>query len=769
MLHCAVNAQGTLINGTVKINREEPALFAEVSIYDSTSGKLIAGTVCDSTGYFKIKIEPNDYTLKINFLSFKTYTRNITVKENNKMSLGIIILEPSDTKLEEITVKGERSRMELSFEKRVFSVGKDITSMGGSILDVLNNVPSLMADLKGNISLRGNNSVRILINGQPSKIYRNGSMALQSLPAELIQKIEVITNPSARYEAEGSAGIINIILKKNSEIGFHGNIGLMQRLPEASLGTANLNFRRGRINWFFNGSFAYNADPAYQRTYQRFSSSDTSYIYRELNNGNETDYHGDYETGADINISPHQSLSVSNLFHFENKNDYWNGYYFDSTSDGIFLDQIKILNQISGGERANEATVEYENDIGRNHKLTVSAEYDYGKEKELPYIREQNLQNNADTTIHQISDIRMNRFINIRADYVLPVLDSGKLETGIRGIHNLQDYNYQAREKINDAWQILPIFNNNYLSLEKQAAAYVTLSSGWKPFLYQLGLRAEYYRIHSELKQTGKGTSQSYVSLFPSLYLTYKFSPARSLQLSYSRRISRPDARDLLPASDYSSSRDRYTGNPDLQPEFNNSFNGQYLQNWESGSLLLSIYYRHRTGVIEKIISLDSTGIMRRIPINLSIADAWGIEFSTEKEIGDNLKLSAGANLYKYHSNGIYNGNTYRTSTDHLTGLLRLEWIAPGDLKIQTSTRYFGPSKTIQGHRSAYWYLNLAIAKDIFKGNGTLSLNSGDLFTTRIEKFTVSGPEYYSMQRYWEPYGIRLNFVYRINEGKEDE
>jgi hypothetical protein len=160
---------------------------------------------------------------------------------------------------------------------------------------------------------------------------------------------------------------------------------------------------------------------------------------------------------------------------------------------------------------------------------------------------------------------------------------------------------------------------------------------------------------------------------------------------------------------------------------------------------------------------------MRRIPINLSIADAWGIEFSTVKDIGDNLKMSAGANLYKYHSNGIYNGNIYRTSTGHLTGLFRVEWIAPGELKIQASARYLGPSKTIQGNRLAYWYLNLAIAKDIFKGNGTLSLNSEDLFNTRIEQFTISEQEYYSMQRYWEPAGIRLNFIYRINERKEDE
>lgn len=765
-----LSAQETAVSGVVRINKKEPAPYASVSVYDTAMINLKTGTVCDVAGRFIFKVKPGRYVMKIDFLSFKPYIRGLHATGNKIIKLDTIFLEPSAKVLKEITVEAERSQMNLSFEKRIFTVGKDITSMGGSVLDVLNNVPSLMADLRGNISLRGSNSVRILINGQPSKIYKNGSLALQSLPAEMIGKIEVITNPSARYEAEGSAGIINIILKKNSNAGFHGNIGLRQRYPEASGITADLNYRRGDINWFFNGSISYNADPSYQRTYQRFSSPDTSYIYREYNNGNETDYHGDYQLGAEIDLSPYQHLSVGNLFHFENKNDYWNGYYLDSTLDGTFLDQIEIYNRIGGGERANEATLDYENNFGgENHKLTVNAEFDYNNEKELPHIREVNVPDPVDTSLHLINDIRSGRFLNIRADYVHPVSDSGKVEAGLYGYINRQDYDYLARERIPGGWDTLPMFNNNYRSFEDLAAAYSTLSSGLGPILYQLGMRAEYYRIATQLKQTGKGSEQSYIQLFPSIYLTYKFNSERSVQLSYSRRISRPDAHSLLPVTDYASSRDRNTGNPGLKPEYSHSWESQYLQNWESGSLLLSVYYRHRTGVIQGIMSLDNSGIMRSVPVNLAMADAWGIEISAEKDFGDKLQFTAGANLYQYKSNGIYLGKVFQTYTDRLTGTLKSDWTVVKGLKIQATGRYFGPSITIQGHRSAYWYLNLAVAGDLFNGNATLTLNSQDLFTTRIEEFTIADPEYFSRQRYWEPSGIRLNFIYRINEKKEEE
>jgi len=764
-------AQKAHITGIIKTNKGEAIPYASVAVYDCTSQRPVTGEASDSTGHFSLSVQPGSYTLKITFLSFKPYQQQILLQADERKSMGVIRLEPTTKSMQDVVVQGKRSQMELTFEKRTFQVGKNITSLGGSALDVLNNVPSLTTDFKGTISLRGSSAVRILINGKPSSIYQNGSKALQSLSADMIKEIQVITNPSAKYSAEGSAGIINIVLKKKQHHGFHGSVGFMQRHPEATQLSTNLNYRTGQINWFFNGSVAHAEDPAHSRTYQRFNSADTSYIYRAFNNGNETDYHGDLKFGADFHLPANQTLTASDTWHFENKKDLWNGAYLDSTLSGQFLARIDRHNRIGGGEGENEASLDYENQLGGDHhKLTANAEYSYSDHKELPHIREVNLQNPSDTLYHRINDIGKGHNLRFNADFVRPVADSGKVELGLRSNYNWQDNNYNTRERQNSGrWQTLPAFNNNYTSYESTNAAYATLSSYWESLSYQLGLRAEQYHIQTTLDATGSTSRQSYLKLFPSIFLTYKFTDQQSVQLSYSRRISRPHARLLLPTTSYSNSRSRFTGNPNLKPEYANSYEGEFLQYWETGSLLTSVYYRHRTGVIRDITKLDNQGIMRTTPINLSKEEAWGIELTAEKDFTDHLTLSGSANLFRSKSKGMFQGELYQTSTDRLTSRLQVQWQILSSLTFQTSIRYNGPAKTIQGHRSATTFVNAALSKDFWDGDATFSINSEDLFNTRREEFTIDNPNYFSRQKFWEPSGIRLNFTYRINQQKEDE
>ncbi|HKK46254.1 MAG TPA: outer membrane beta-barrel family protein [Balneolaceae bacterium] len=763
-------AQKAQISGIIKTNKGEAVPYASVALYDSTRQLPVTGEASDSTGHFSLSVEPGSYTLKISFLSFKPYRRQLILHAGEQRSLGVIRLEPAIQSMQNVVVQGQRTQMELTFEKRTFRVGKDITSLGGSALDVLNNVPSLTTDFNGTISLRGSSSVRILVNGKPSSIYQNGSKALQSLSADMIKEVQVITNPSAKYSAEGSAGIINIVLKKKQHHGFHGSVGFMQRHPEATQLSSNLNYRTDNINWFFNGSVAHAEDPAHNRTYQRYNTADTSYVYRAFNNGNETDYHGDFKLGADVHLPAKQTLTVSDTWHFENKADYWNGAYLDSTFSGVFLDRIDRHNRIGGGEGENETSLEYKNPLGGDHhRLTADAEYSYSNHKELPHIREVNLQNPSDTLFHQINDTGKGHNLRFNAAYVHPVADSGKVELGLRSSYNWLDNNYTARERQNSGgWQTLTAFNNNYASYENTNSAYATLSSYWASLSYQLGLRVEQYHIQTALDATGKTSRQTYLNLFPSAFLTYKFNDQRSLQLSYSRRISRPYARLLLPTTSYSDSRSRFTGNPGLKPEYANSYEAEFLQYWDTGSLLSSVYYRHRTGVIRDITKLDNQGIMRTTPFNLSREDAWGIELTAEKDVTDHLTLTGSANLFRSSSKGIYQGELYQTSTNRLTSRLQLHWEIPSSIKFQTSIRYNGPANTIQGHRSATAFVNAALSKDFWDGNATVSINSEDLLNTRREESTITNPDYFSRQKFWEPSGIRLNFTYRINQKKGD-
>jgi len=764
-------AQKTHISGIVKTKKGEPIPFASVALYDSTRQRPIFGVASDSTGHFSLSIRPGSYTLKITFLSFKSYRRKIILQAGERKSLGVIRLEPTTQSMQNVVVQGKRSQMDLTFEKRTFQVGKDITSLGGSALDVLNNVPSLSTNFNGTISLRGSSSVRILINGKPSSIYKNGSKALQSLSADMIKEVQIITNPSAKYSAEGSAGIINIVLKKKKKHGFHGSVGFMQRHPEATQLSTNLNYRTSNINWFFNGSVAHAEDPAHSRTYQRYNSVDTSYVYRAFNNGNETDYHGDFQLGADFHLPAKQTITASDTWHFENKTDYWNGAYLDSTFSGIFFDRIDRHNRIGGGEGKNEASLEYKNPLGSDHhKLTADAEYSYSNHKELPHIREVKLKSPSDTLFHRINDIGKGHNLQFNATYVRPVADSGKVELGLRSTYDWQDNNYTTRKRqYGGNWQMLPAFNNNYTSYENTNAAYATLSSYWGSLSYQLGVRAERYHIQTNLDITGQTSRETYLNLFPSIFLTYKFNEQQSVQLSYSRRISRPYARLLLPTTSYSDSRSRFTGNPGLKPEYANSYEAEFLQYWDTASLLTSVYYRHRTGVIRDITKLDNQGIMRTTPINLSKEDAWGIEITAEKDFTDHFTVSGNVNLFRSNSNGFYQRTRYQRSTNRLTSRLQVHWQIINGLTFQTSLRYNDPAKTIQGHRSATAFVNAALSKDFWDGNATISINSEDLLNTRREEFTITNPDYFSRQKFWEPSGIRLNFTYRINQQKEEE
>lgn len=742
-----------------------------MAVYDSArADSSLARTASDSTGRFSLRAPPGACTLRITSLSYEPASRRLDLSPGERKDLGTITLRPSALHLPDVKVTAQASQFELGFQKRVFRVGRDITSMGGSVLDLLNNVPSLMTDLGGTISLRGSSAVRVLIDGKPSSIYRNGSKALQSLPADMIQSIEVITNPSAAYSAEGSAGIIDIILKKKRRHGFHGTLTAMQRAPEGTQASANLNYRAGAVNWFLSASVARAEDPAHQRAYQRFDGPDTAYVYHSFYDGNETDWHGDLRAGADVHLGAGQTLTPSATWHFEDKKDLWRGAYVDSTAGGTFLDRVTRSETIGGGEGEEELALDYENRMGSDrHRLTASATYTHGTHDELPLIREASPASPQDSLITDIADRSRSHGLGFQADYRHPVADSGKLEVGARSYHAWEHPTYAARERVpGGGWIPLPAFGGNYSVEDHLYAGYVTLAAGLGPLGWEAGLRAEAYRIRTTLDATGASDRQSYADLFPTASLTWAVGEGRSLQVSYSRRISRPAPRLLLPRTSYASSRSRISGNPDLRPEYASSWEAQLLQSWDTGSLLTGVYYRHRTGVIRRISRLDADGVTRSVPINLATADAWGVEVSAEEDVGDALTLSAGANLYRSRSRGTYGGEVYRAATNRLTSRLRVQWNVAGSLKWHAAVRYYGPEKTVQGRRRATTFVNTSLAKDFLDGKATVSVSSEDLLSTRREVYTITDPTSFSRYRTWEPSGVRLNVTWRIGP-RQDE
>jgi outer membrane receptor protein involved in Fe transport len=774
------------ITGQIYDQQQRPISQASVAVFDSTQSHIVTGASSDSNGSFRIDLDPGSYVLRVTYISYKTFTKPFEITSGETKDFGRIILQSTSEKLGEVVVRAENSHMEMSFDKRVFNVGQDITSMGGSALNVLNNVPSILTDIDGNISLRGNSSVRVLINGKPSNRVDNGNVsALRSISASMIKRVEIITNPSAKYSAEGSGGIINIILKKERDEGFNGNFNVGAGHPaNYELGT-NLNYRVNNINWFMGGSVDYRSDPEEGSSFQRFWSPDTSFMYRELNTAKESEIDTDLRFGADFFLSENEMLTASTSLEIEDgKQDEEVAYtdylynegvvYTESIPDSHIIQQVFRDEVENTDEREFEFSLEYENRInGDEHKLTAEADFDIGSETENTDISERIGIGDANPLLQRSQNSQESMDLRAEVDYVRPLGEKGKLEAGVRTSFDWMENSYLLEERQNGRWTSIPAFNNNFIFNENVNSAYLIMGSEFGAFSAQVGLRLENTRIYTELENSNtEPTEQNYTNLFPSAFLNYSFNERQSIQLSYSRRLNRPWSRMLLPFTDYSDSRSRWTGNPNLSPEYSNSFEAGYLHYWGTGSLLTSFYYRHRTDVIERITILDDAGFTRRLPINLATEDAWGVEFSADQELLNGLTLTANANFFTAQSEGRYQEQLLTSDTETFQARLGIRWRI-GDLwNFQYSARYRAPRETTQGQRAAMTMMNTGIARELFDGRATISLSVRDLLDSRNYQSTITDDGIpntilYSHREFqWSARSFSLNFTYHF--GRND-
>lgn len=769
------------VNGIVSDERGEPIPDVSVALTTPDNESIITGTVTDDSGAFALSFEPGAYVLLISYISYLDYTVDISVNAGEERDLGEIELRPEDAQLDEVIVEGERSYMEMNFDSRSFNVGKDITSLGGNALDVLDNVPSITTDFEGNVSLRGNEGVQILINGRPSNLVRGGTDGLGSIPASMIDEIEIITNPSARYEAQGTGGIINIKLVGNAQLGFNGSMQFNVGYPQDHGAGVNLNYNNSNINWFLNLDLEYEREPESGSSFQSFSD-DTTYVYSETNDVTETEKESSIDFGADFYLPREQVLSVSSRVNLENGEEDGDLLYTDylPSTPGIYRNTFKnweILRQANrnnleeGRETDYDIRLQYEVKFdGSDHRLTADADYEFGSEAEDVLLSEDIEQGASDFRNQRTFSDETYSELRVDSDYERPLGDNGRFEAGFRINVDWLDNNYRAEELVNGVWspaQEGTGQSENFTYFENVNALYSIYSGSVNDFTYNMGLRLENTRIKTELDQTGEGSDQNYLNLFPSAFLSYTISPQNSLQLSYSRRISRPWSRFLLPFTEINNSRNRSVGNPNLSPEFGNSFELGYLRRWESGSILTSVYYRYRTGVIERISTIDGNGITTRRPINLATEDSWGVEFSADQDLLENLSLSGSFNLYQSSSEGDFEGVSYSSDTESFTSRLRIRWRFLETWNFQSNIFYRGARQTTQGQDSGDAYVGAGLSKRLMDGKATISFNARDLFNSRQSDREIINPSSYTNNRYsWSSRSFRLNFRYNFGSGQ---
>lgn len=774
---------GGEISGIV-VNEENSEIpNVSIVLLDSRNEEeILDGTATEESGEFSLTYEPGSYTLQISYISYIDQFIDVEITAGETLNLGRIEMVPEQAELEEVLVEGERSYMEMNFDSRSFNVGQDITNLGGNALDVLDNVPSISTDFEGNVSLRGNDGVQILINGRPSNLVRGGTDGLGSIPASMIEEIEIITNPSARYEAQGTGGIINIKLVDDVRLGFNGSIQANTGYPQDHGAGVNLNYHKNNINWFMNLDFEYESEPETGSSFQSFSD-DTTYVFSENNDVVESEMEGDINFGADFYLPFEQVFSVSSRISLEEEEEDGDLLYTDylPNSAGVYrsvFDEWEILRQMERRnlevERENDYDIrlQYENQFGSpDHKLTADADFEFGTEGEDVSLTQNIQQGTSDFRDQRTFSDETYRELRIDSDYEKPIGDNGKFEAGFRFNSEWIDNNFREEELVDNNW-VTPddgtATSQNFTYFENVNALYSIYSGEAGDFTYQMGLRAENTRIKTELDRTGEGSDQNYLNLFPSAFLSYTISDQNSLQFSYSRRISRPWSGMLLPFTEINDSRNRDVGNPSLNPEFGNSFELGYLRRWESGSVLSSLYYRYRTGVIERVSTVDGDGFTTRRPINLATENAWGIEFSADQNLFEGLQLSGSLNIYQSERDGEFENVVYRSESESFTSRMRIRWRFLEGWNFQSYIYYRGAQQTTQGRNSGSAFMGSGLAKELLDGKATLSVNVRDLFNSRQSDREIINPNSYTNNQYsWSSRSFRLNFRYNFSSGNQ--
>lgn len=767
---------GTMVSYFGKIVDQDTGLpldFATISLYGQQDSTLVAGNVSDSKGEFAIKAPAGTYYAQIDFLAYERQSIDqikATTGEK-RVALGTISLKSAATALEEIVVVAEKSQMELSLDKKIFNVGKDLASRGGSAADLLDNVPSIQVDVEGQVSLRGSNNVRILIDGQPSGLIGNGS-GLQQLQANMIEKIELITNPSARYQAEGSAGIINIILKKERKSGLNGSFDLTLGYPENYGAAVNLNFRTKKLNLFTNYGLAYRNRPGKGSLYQEIFRNDTTFITQQNNHRSRLGLNNTLRFGADYFFSPKTTLTTALTYRLGDDENFQQTDYRDFLFN---LDNPAGIILRTDEEIEDEMNLEYAMTLKRKferegHELTLDLRYRDKTETEGSDLRNQfftddrNPEGSPDL-LQQSNNKESERLLTFQLDYVHPFSKESKFEAGLRSSFREIDNDFLVEEYSDDLWVPLEGLSNNFRYDENIHAAYLIYGNKVGKFSYQFGLRPEYSQVSTQLIQTQEINNRSYLNFFPSTHFTYDLPQDNAVQISYSKRVRRPRFWDLNPFFTFSDNRNFFSGNPDLNPEFADAWELGHIKYWDQGSLSSSLYYRHTTGKIDRIRRIDESGKSVTRPENLLTENAFGFEFTAAYNPTKWWRLNADFNFFRAITDGGNLGDSFQSDAYSwfTRGTSRFSMGKSTDFQVRFD--YRAPQVNTQGKRLAMYGVDLAASQDVFNKKGTLTISVRDLFNSRRWRYTATGENFLTINDFqWRARSVMATLTYRLKQ-----
>ena len=752
--------------------------FATVTLRDASNNKLIGGAVSDERGKVELESSVSYVEIQVDYVGFETliFTKTLT----KKTDLGLIKLTPKENQLAAIDLVGRRSDVEIRLDKRVYNVGQNLNAKGTNVSDVLENIPSLSLDLDGNLELRGSSNVRILIDGKPSGLVGiNGIDALADLPAESIDRVEVITAPSARYQAEGSSGIVNIILVKNTLKGLNGVFNISGGKFDSYGANASLNYKVGKFNFFTNSGYGDNTDRggAFQEnTYTPVGNYDKFYETRSFDRrrvGNNVNL------GVDINLAQKTKLTFFYVINDRDGED-----ISENQQNHTLIRENKTLSLRSEIEKDKDISKQLSftlthkfNEVGHNLDVTFQTERIVEDEfsdlqtqtflpiKALGFLEENNTKERKKQFLAQI-------------DYVFPINKNTQFEAGYRTTNEYLDTTFMVLNEITGGTMVVDEDLTNFLDYEQSIHAfYSQFGKKWNSFSFLAGLRYEHTDWTVIQKTTSEVGNNIFDGLFPTLNIGVEFSETANLTFGYNRRLTRPSARGLNPFRSRVSETSFYQGNPNLRPSYSDGFDLGYLKQFKKFTLNSSIYFRRTYEPTQRItvesgefveVNGENTAVIKRLPVNFGSQDRFGLETNSTIRWSTMWNTNLSFNIYKTTDKGTYENLVLDNENESWSGNFRNNLKLPWDINTQINIRYMGPQESAYGSRKGFSSTSLGLSKDILNNDATINLNFNDVFNTGIWRWSSFTETIFTEAEYQrrKPF-YKITFTYRFRQEKE--
>jgi len=761
-------ADAKITGKVVDASSKQPVEYASIAIYRQKDSTLVTGVVTDATGSFTLDNLPYGKFYAIaTFIGYKKANVNeiLLVPGKNIASVGTIKLEPSSTALNEVVVIGNGNQMEYKIDKKVVNISQNIVASGGTVVDALQNTPSVQTDVEGNLTLRGSSNFTVLIDGKPSVV--SGSEALQQIPAGMVQNVEIITNPSAKYDAEGSAGIINVIMKKQKVRGFNGSVSLSAGTNRKNNDNINLNYKYDKWNFSLGADFQDMGFKMKNSSERQYFSEGVLFKDQVINGSGQFSRGGKgIKGGIEYNIDKKNSIAISGRWGDRKFNrpmtalyhDYFplsnQSIYYQSTNNGKSSDKFYSLN-LDYTLNLNE----------KGHQLSASAYYSGSKENDPAFTQQDTIDfagNIASSFTQRVEELGDENEFRFKTDYTLPFTDKTKLEAGLQTrIDNTFATHHLFQNEVENMGQLDELnFDQNI------NAGYLTFSSTTKIFDYQVGLRAENENRKVTQVNMNQDTTVNRVDLFPTIHLSKQLPWDLQVQLSYTRRISRPRQWNLSPLKRYMDPQNVRVGNPGLLPEFTDAYelNLQKKLN-EASSISLEGFYRKTNNPIQQISNIVE-GINYMTVENLGKDESLGAEATLNIGLTKWWTLNGSGSLYNYKLTGEMENISSRSSTNWNLRANTMFRFKTGT-SVQLNYTYNAPTVTAQGTRGAFYNTGLAVRQEMLKKKASITLQFRDWIGDPKFEMTTRTNNFYSfnqMQR--ETKVITVTFTYRINNYK---